>query len=311
MTTLNIYLFGNVRINHDGMASPLRMSHRLKALFGYLVLQRHRSLSREMLADIFWGDSGETKARSCLSTAIWRLRSLLEPEGVARGTYLVTTVPEEIGFNRDSDYWLDVEAFESAINVSRVALDEPDLASPVSGNLISGAATAIQLYGSDLMEGFYDDWVLVQREKFRSYYLTGLLRLMRYSEEQGALEQGISYAQKILEAEPLREDVHRDLMRLYLADGQRGLAGRQYKICKDLLESELGVPPMEETQSLYGFLSTAGNQLAAGPADSDNPKPLDQTVHTIEAAMRKLDEAKTQLKQAVRALESRNQDPCT
>ncbi|MCH8988047.1 MAG: hypothetical protein IIA92_04490 [Chloroflexi bacterium] len=306
MTTLNIYLFGNVQINHNGLSSPLRLSHGLKALFGYLVLHRNRSLSREVLAGLFWGESGEAKARSCLSTAIWRLRSLLEPDGVARGTYLVTIYPEEISFNRESDYWLDVEAFESAFNVSTVALDESQ---PYSR--INEIETAIRLYGSDLMEGFYDDWVLVQRERFRSYYLTGLLRLMRYSEEQGALEQGISYAKKILEVEPLREDVHRDLMRLYLADGRRALARRQYKVCENLLESELGVPPMEETQSLYGFLATGGDSLTAGSADSGKTRPLHQTVHKLETAMRKLDEAKSQLKQAVRALEGRNQDPST
>lgn len=306
MTRLNIYLLGNVRLNHDGTSSPLRMSHSAKALFGYLVLQRHRSLSRDVLADIFWGESGESKARSCLSTALWRLRSVLEPDGVARGTYLVTTHSDEVSFNLDSDYWLDVEAFENAMNGSALSSD-----GSLIYNLFNETESAILLYGSDLMEGFYDDWVLIQREKFRSYYLTGLLRLMRFSEQHGDLEQGISYAQKILEAEPLREDVHRDLMRFYLADGQRGLAARQYKVCAELLESELGVPPMEETQSKYGFLAPAGDLPKTSPAESSNLGSPDRTVHRLGMAMRKLDEAKSQLKQAVRALDLQNQKPST
>ena len=55
---------------------------------------------------------------------------------------------------------------------------------------------------------------------------------------------------KILDLDPLREEIHREMMRLYYRNGQRAQALRQYDTCSNILEQELGVPPMEETQML-------------------------------------------------------------
>ena len=308
MTTLNIHLFGDVRLDFDGTSSPLPMSRVGKALFGYLVLQRHRSLPRDVLADLFWGESEESKARSCLSTALWRLRSLLEPEGVSRGAYLVTSHSGDVSFNREGDYRLDVEDFERVMNPLSKSSHET-----LTHDRVQEAEAALSLYGGDLMEGFYDDWVPVEREKFRSYYLTTLLRLMKFFEQQGDLQQGISYGKKILEAEPLREDVHQDLIRFYLANGQRALVARQYKTCEELLESELGVQPMAETQSLYGSVAAPRGLPDYGVEEFKRPELSPESSHRavdkLREAIRKLDAARSQLRQAVRALEFQNQDP--
>src|SRR5258708_7046149 len=109
---LRISLLGGVRIAHAAGSSESKVSHSVQGLLAYLLLQRPRSHSRDALAGLFWGEHRQDQARSCLSTALWRLRAVLEPEGVPRGMYLAITPMGEVSFNWASAYWLDVAVFE-------------------------------------------------------------------------------------------------------------------------------------------------------------------------------------------------------
>ena len=116
MSTLNFYLFGGLRMsNLDTQEVDCKITRSVKSLLAYLLLQRRRFHPRAVLAGLFWGDKCEERARCCLSTALWRLRRVLEPEDTPTGTYLVTTPSGEVGFNVDSDYWLDVAEFEAKL----------------------------------------------------------------------------------------------------------------------------------------------------------------------------------------------------
>jgi DNA-binding SARP family transcriptional activator len=111
MSVLRICLLGQVRIAHADLPSPVKLTHTVQALLAYPLLQRQRSQPRETLAGLFWGDYSQERARSCLNTTLWRLRQVLEPDGIPRGTYLLTISTDEVGFNLESDYWLDVATF--------------------------------------------------------------------------------------------------------------------------------------------------------------------------------------------------------
>jgi DNA-binding SARP family transcriptional activator len=80
MGVLRIYLFGTVQVSHDGRAdAEARLIHAVQALLAYLLLHRKKAHAREVLGGIFWGEHTDARARSCLSTALWRLRQVLEP----------------------------------------------------------------------------------------------------------------------------------------------------------------------------------------------------------------------------------------
>src|SRR5687767_13269224 len=115
MSELRISLLGGVHIAHAAGSSESKVTHTVQALFAYLLLQRHHSYSRDALAGLLWGEHSQERARSCLSTTLWRLRGVLEPAGIPRGTYLVTTPIGEVSFNWASDYWLDVAVFEEQV----------------------------------------------------------------------------------------------------------------------------------------------------------------------------------------------------
>jgi tetratricopeptide (TPR) repeat protein len=173
----------------------------------------------------------------------------LEPQGVDRGVYLLSTTGGDIGFNDHSDFWLDAAVLEGC---AHDVLSRP-IQSWRPGDA-SRLDVALALYRGDLLDGCYDDWALRERERLRDLYLRSLAHLMVYARANQEYERSEGYAQRILYHDPLREEIHRDLMQLYALTGRRTLALRQYEICRELLARELGIPPMEETQRLAEIL---------------------------------------------------------
>ena len=65
------------------------------------------------------------------------------------------------------------------------------------------------------------------------------------------LEQAIGWYRRALEADELREDVHRAIMRCYARAGRPAEALFQYRFCREVLRRELGIEPSAETIELY------------------------------------------------------------
>jgi DNA-binding SARP family transcriptional activator len=188
------------------------------------------------------------------------LKQALEPDGVPPGTYLISE-PSAVGFNWESDHWLDVATFEEGVALLRTlgaaAGSPPDW---------SRAEAAIGHYTGELLEGFYDDWALRERERLRLLYLDSLATLLRHYSETGTMDEALRCGQQILALDPLREDVHRELIRLYTRRGHRALALQQYERCRAALDDELGVEPMEETRALCAGLLPAATNMARSSA---------------------------------------------
>lgn len=298
MGVLRISLFGDVRVTHEDGLPEAKVTRTIQALLAYLLLQRHRNHPREVLAGLFWGDRSEARARNCLNTALWRLRRVLEPEGASPEAYLVTTPAGEIGFNRASDHWLDVAIFEE--QVSPVLAKPIPAMEPADARQLEGA---LQLYAGDLLEGFYDDWALRERERLRSLRLNSLAHLMRYYKHHGAYEESLACGHQILHLDPLREEIHREVMRLYLESGQRALSVRQYETCREILAAELGIPPMEETAALYAQILPQAGHGSVQPTVVNEPATLQQAVQQLHRAIQDLDEARGELRRSVQLVE--------
>jgi DNA-binding SARP family transcriptional activator len=297
MNTLRIRMFGGIRLTWENSDEPIQIPPSAQSLLSYLLLYRNRHHHRDALADLFWSEAAPEQARRCLSTALWRLRCQLEPAGVPRGTYLVATDGDEIGFNRDSDYRLDVAIFEAAL------AEIPAQPSGMTKDQVAGLESALSLYIGDLLDGCYTDWAILERERLRLLYLKGLKHLMRHHQQVGNFEAGIACAQAILQQDPLREEIHRDLMRLYLANGQRALAVRQYQTCEKVLAQELNIPPMVETQMLYERICSSDGETSES-LHTHSANTLEKALADLEMAQRQFAEASQRLEQAIEIFRS-------
>lgn len=255
MAALRINLFGQSRVDVAGYPASRHLTFTVQNLLAYLLLHRTRSHRREVLVTTFWPDRDESHARACFKAVLWRLRQVLEPAGVQRGTYLITTPCGQVGFNCNSDYWLDVAIFEEMAELSLVDEDN-GLSRAQAVRIEKGVA----LYRGDVLEGVYSDWAIRERERLRSLYLDALYALIMQFGRLGDHRKAMRYCEQILAEDPLREEVHRQLMIFFMAAGDRPRAVRQYSVCRQILSKELGICPMEETTALVRAIES-GEQM--------------------------------------------------
>jgi DNA-binding SARP family transcriptional activator len=293
MSDLRISLLGEVQVTGSNWSSEVKLSPIIQALLAYLLLYRQRTHPREVLTELFWRDHNPEQARRCLNTALWRLRRHLETENDQQGAYLITTPVGNVGFNCECDYWLDVAVFEQPM--SRISKRS---SSVIDAEDAQELEHALQFYKGDLLEGFYDDWILRERERLRLLHLSYLAQLMYHYRHQNDYDKSLTYGQQILNYDPLREEIHREMMRLYLESGQRSLAVRQYKLCAQALSEELSILPMEETQRLYAQLTQA-NEHHLSPDVVDEPAALLQLLPQLRLTLQKVDTAREQLYQII------------
>ena len=237
-----------------GALLRLPATARSRSLLAYLIVHRKRPHPRERLADLFWPNRPRTKSLRSLSTALWRIRRTLPP-----GDYILADV-HTVQFNPHSDYWLDVEAFEQEIKEARgkaqdTRCREQDAKRKEEGGLnpascILHLASCVQLYRGDFLEGLYDDWCLEERYRLEGMYLEALERLVTLHERLDQPEAALRYGARLLTRDPLREDIHRTIIRLQVRLGNRAEAVRQARRCRAVLRSELGMDLAPETTAL-------------------------------------------------------------
>jgi len=261
MNTLRIYLLGGLNMERNGRSLLPFPTRKVASLFAYLVIQRRLRHSRHTLAGSFWGDLPDERARRNLSDALWRLRQTVGQE---------TILSDESGitFNQEIDHWLDIAAFEQSI------VHHPRHPSPITRypEKLANLGQAVKLYRGPFLDGYYDDWVLVERERLRELYLQALEGLVAGHKASGAFETALVYAQQLVASDSLREEARRELMRLYCRLDRPEAALRQYEQCRDTLTAELGFPPSASTTALYRqILAQTDSRPAAPPLVPASP----------------------------------------
>ncbi len=258
-----IWLFGSMSIATDEDSDKtVAISGRCANLLAYLALGHRRYFSRAELLGSLWPERSSATSAGSFNTALWRLRRLIERPPLKHGALIMCDRRGAIGLNGPAGVWLDVEEFERLI--------APGLAKPterLSDADIDGLCQGVALYKSDILLDVTDDWALREREKHRRNYLNALWRLMQLATIRRDYAEGIRHAQAILDSDPLREDVHRELMQLFVLGGQRAQALRQFEHCRELLRRELAIQPMRETMTLYQKIANS----AVGHAMADEP----------------------------------------
>jgi len=294
--TLHVRLFGSFELERDGRPVQRFASRKSGELFAYLALNRRGLHTREHLAGVFWGESEEERARHALNTTLWRINRVLEPAGrcaTQRGYLRVT--PQHIGFNTASDSWLDVAEFESRCELAEQA------ETPVQRAALY--TQAISFYRADLLVDCYEDWCVVERERLQGLYLRALARLMAHNSAMSEYDLAIDCARRILGCDPLREEVHRDLMRLHLTTGQPAAAMRQYRLCEELLRQELAVEPAPETRSLLAPILGANSMPARKSITRMSAAPPSAELASVATKIQELsaacDAARVQLRDAM------------
>jgi DNA-binding SARP family transcriptional activator len=246
MPTLRIYLFGKFGVRRDEQVLEGLEARKVQELFCYLLLHRDHALPRESLASILWPDTTTALSRKNLRQALWQLQSALGTQNEAINERMLIVEPEWIRLNPEADFWLDIAVVEHAFDLTQKVPGKE-----LDAQMARVLQDVVQLYQGPLLEGWFTDWCLYERERLQGIYLTLLDKLMGYCEAQRDYETGLLYGMRILCYDRAREHTHRRLMRLHYLNGDRAAALRQYEHCSVALEEELNAKPSKGTAAIY------------------------------------------------------------
>lgn len=244
MRILNVYLLGGLQLTlGDEGAPPLTMptipGTTTRSLLIYLITHRDRAHTRDLLAGMFWPEQPNVAARRRLSHAMWRMRQTLQVNLPINKPILLVT-GDTVQFNPDFPLWVDAEQISTLYDQYQqkglVALKE--------------AVSCLDLHKGDFLAGYYDDWVLIERERLRKMLLALVEQLLAEYKLRGDFEQALIYAQRLTNEDPWREEAHREVMRLCHLLGRDVEALHQFERCPDIFGQELGVKPSPETEAL-------------------------------------------------------------
>lgn len=255
MTMVEIRLFGTFHLMHNEQTvDAISSSPRLQALLAYLLLHRETAQPRQQIAFHFWPVSSEEQARTNLRKLLLQLRRALPASD------------QLIAFDNQTIQW------QAAAPVTCDVIEVQQLLQQLRADpLDQDALTALfDRYRGELLPGCYDDWIAPLREELHHDVMAALDQLITLLENQRAYDEGIRYAQRLLNLDPLEEKSYQRLMRLRAVNGDRTGALRVYQECAQMLEQELGVEPMPETVALYERLR---NQEPAPPLRGSKARP--------------------------------------
>lgn len=261
MSTLKISLFGNLTCT-DSNGYTLEIEPRkAQELFAYLLLYHQQLHDREKLASLFWSELRTSQSKRNLRQTLWQLQSALNRHQKRSSVFHIEH--HQIGIDPNAQLWLDVMLFDQTVSaVNKIQ------GTALTVNQVEQIENAVHLYTGDLLEGWYCDWCIYERERYQMYYLALLDKLTEYHEFHGQYDMALDYGHTVLKYDRARERTHRQLMRLQYLAGHRTQALHQYDACVTALAEELGVPPAQSTIALYDQIC-ADRVLANPPLHSE------------------------------------------
>jgi predicted ATPase/DNA-binding SARP family transcriptional activator len=245
---LVINLLGDFKVQID--RQPVEISSRpARTLLAFLLLNRAAVQSRERIAGLFWPDVLESSARQNLRSAIYTLSKAIGKE------YLIVD-HGSIGFNADAPHQLDIDRLTAG-----------------SGADLDSLIESVSVYQGELLAGFDEDWVMLERERLRSVYELHMQTLLDHLAAAERWEEMITWAERWISFGYIPEPAFRALMIAHAGRSDMAAMASAYRRCIESLQTYLDVPPSHETEQLFRQLS---QKAAAQPAPSAQPVVVSQ-----------------------------------
>jgi len=225
---LEVRLLGTFEVKDK--KKPINISSRpAQSLFAYLILSAGKSHRREKLAGMLWPDSLEETARDNLRHALWRVRKALPASRQPKVEYLITD-DLSISFNASAEYWLDAAELEKLSE--NASADE--------------LMSVLSEYQGELLPGFYDEWVVLEREHLNSIFEQKMARLMSLLQDEKRWLDILDWGERWIKLGQKPEPAYRALMSAHAAKGDMSKVAATYDRCVKSLK-EFSIEPSEQT----------------------------------------------------------------
>jgi DNA-binding SARP family transcriptional activator/predicted ATPase len=240
---IRITLLGQFMVERDGKAVEVT-SRPAQSLLSFLALSPGTRHLRAKLAGLFWPESTESNARSNLRQSLWRLRTAI-------GSEYILVDSRSIAFNQNADHWIDATILDRQL----------------PGDAADDLMVSVSAYGGELLPGFYDNWVVLERERLQALFERHMRHLLDRLVEERRWDDVLRWAERWIGLGHVPEPAYRALMVAHSEQGDLSSVAAVYRRCAEALDEELAVEPSAETRGLYRRLTTAEEPETARNGD--------------------------------------------
>lgn len=240
---LEIYLFGHSRVLYNGKDITKKLSTKSEGLLYYIAVNEH--INRERLAYMFWEESDSESAKYNLRYNLWSMNKVFRTKDF--DAPLIVSEPNRVFFSEAYEVYVDINDF--------VSLDKKD--DVLSLYLMK------KLYTGGFLDGFYikncfkfNDWTFYERENYQRQFMNVLHKLLGNHKKCDEYDKACLILEEMIRLNNLDEDLYVELIKLYIDQGDRVLALKQYNRCIHVLREELNISPKLSTEKLLKIIKT-------------------------------------------------------
>lgn len=219
-----VHLLGGFRVEHR--ETPVSLPPSAQRVIAFLALHEGPRW-RDVVAGTLWPDAAEASAAASLRSALWRVRQLSPDLVHSDGSRLEITAEVDVDLRR-------------MVTLARGLVG----ADPV------GETLRWELLEAELLPGWYDDWVLLERERLNQLRLHALEALAERLAAAGRYGEAVDAGMLAVSGEELRESAHRVVILALLGEGNVASAIRHYRSYAVLLADRLGIEPSPALRGL-------------------------------------------------------------
>jgi SARP family transcriptional regulator, regulator of embCAB operon len=243
---VRVQICGALAVECDGQRLDARLPGRQgRLLFTYLVINRHRHIPRDELAEALWREPDPATVDARLNPLLSKLRRVFGVDVVEGRSTLRLCLP---------DAWVDLEAATEAIHRAESSVAQRDWR-----RAWGPALTALFVAERDFLPGEDAYWIEEIRHRLTELRLRALECYAAAALGIGETElaAAVRAGRQLTRVAPLRESGYRYLMQALAAQGNLAEALGVYSQLSECLRDQLGVSPSPATRELYERLLAA------------------------------------------------------
>ncbi len=239
--------------NGAGQLDGEWLEQRPGQLLKYLVCERHRMVTVDMIAESLWPRVGPDEAGNRARHYVHALRERLEPDRAKRSPSRFV-VARRGGYHLDAgQVSVDSDEFEREARAGLAAFVQ-GLGEPAARHLDN----ALRLYrGPFLAEDLYEEWALEERERLHELAGRALRAQVRIQTELRRLDLAVEHARRLADMEPFDMDAQRMILDLCIRRGRRSEAFRRYSMLRKRMRQSFGREPDFDLSDLEGKLGSS------------------------------------------------------
>ncbi len=207
-------------------------------------------VTRREIFQIFWPDLSVKEATNVFHVTKRKISERIGMKIDDDNNYELTQYNG--GFYVPSDKLVrhyDVGDFQAAIERAMITADEEE-----EERLL---LQAVESYRADYLQDGDMPWMKERREQLLQLNAQALISMGRINKRRGDDNAALGYFIRALKETPGREDIHREVMNIYLRLGRAQDGRDQYNTLVNYLHTNLNIGPSRETKDLYQLIEAS------------------------------------------------------